>query len=264
MINMSEDTILKISVIHSKADPSDLNSPIKPMIQDSRAETLVEVPQLPNIDALGSLIAEAGIEELSNEMDCERISRGADTRATKVFELGLATSGFAIIDLPGFVFSYVLKEDEGIEPRYSYEPRIIGTQRSASTEAMLSMIFALASSLVAQRNAIGEQLVSARRIAQVEKQSLLQETRGLQRDLSTFRDLANKNALLCAAANARLNVVTAGFDTLAHAMRLYAGDGSWQAIEGEEINRVLIGNVNGYELAQHTLNDIVVKELIDA
>jgi hypothetical protein len=253
---------VKISVIFSNEDPTEPQSPAKPQIQDSRAKELIEVPQLPNADSVGDLIAATGVAELSNEMLCESVKRGAGNSATKVFELGLALSGFTLTDLPGFVFSYQLTEEEGLKPRYQYEPRIIGVQRTVNIDAMLSMISAMSRSLVAQRNAVGEQLVATRRIAQAEKQSLIQENRSLQRDISMFRDMANKNGLLCAAANARLNVVTAGFDTLSHAMRLYAGEGSWQNLEGEQVNRVLIGDKNGYELAQHTLNDIVVKELL--
>jgi hypothetical protein len=92
----------------------------------------------------------------------------------------------------------------------------------------------------------------------------MQDARRTSIELATFRDLANKNRLLGEAANARLNVVTAGFDTLAHALRLYAGEGSWQVLEGEEVSRVLIGNTNGFELANSVLSDVIVKELLNA
>lgn len=248
-----------VSVIHAPAGP-DENAPVKPMISDTRVSKLVEVPQLPNQDSIGSLIAATGLEYLMNPMVVEAIKPEASNSATRVFELGLCFDGFAIVGLESFVFSYALVNEEGQEP--FYEPRIIGFQRDASPESLRAVLISVTGSLVAQRNVLGEQLVSARRLAQAEKQSILQDARRTNIELAAFRDLANKNKLLSEAANARLNVVTAGFDTLAHAVRLYAGEGSWQALEGEEVNRVLIGNTNGFELANNVLNDVIVKELL--
>jgi hypothetical protein len=250
-----------ISVIHAPAGPEE-NAPSKPMIRDDRVSKLIEVPQLPNQDSIGSLIAATGLEELTTPMSVEAVKPGAGNKATFVFEFGLCFDGFAVVGLESFVFSYALVDEEGQEP--FYEPRIIGFQRDASPESLRITLISVVNSLVAQRNALGEQLVSARRLAQAEKQSLMQDARRTSIELATFRDLANKNRLLSEAANARLNVVTAGFDTLAHALRLYAGEGSWQALEGEEVNRVLIGNTNGFELANSVLSDVIVKELLSA
>ena len=250
-----------VSVIHAPAGPEE-NAPSKPMIQDGRVKKLINVPQLPNKDSIGTLIAESSLAALATPMDVESIKSEASNLATRVFELGLCFDGFAVIGLDAFVFSYALVDEEGQEP--FYEPRIIGFQRKATADSIRMTLIGVASSLVAQRNAIGEQLVSTRRLAQAEKQSIMQDARNAKTELAVYKDLANKNRLLSEAANARLNVVTAGFDTAAHALRLYAGEGSWQALEGEEVNRVLIGNTNGFELANHVLNDVIVKELLDA
>jgi hypothetical protein len=259
-----------VSVIYAPLDDNaHPNSPAQPMIRDDRfSKSLIEVPKLPVVDEIGDLLFNTELKALTvvSELDafrCIIFKRGGADKATHVFEQGRFDL-FCMEDLGNIAFSYNLVIDEDGNSA-SYKLVIAGMSNNVDCITITYSALARAlCSAVAQRNMVGEQLVSSRRIAQVEKQSIMQESNQLRKDAAMWKDVANKNKLLHEGAAARLNIATAAFDTAIHPIRLYAGEGSWAPLEGEDVSRVLIGNMNGYQLAQHVLNDVIVKEMLDA
>lgn len=235
------------------------------VIHDKEAESksidvgmgkLVSVPALPSINDIGQLLASVTDEVTDKNFkktETMLVRRSED--ATHVFEAGLS-DGFTVEDIPGIYFAFKLNTAPETP---SFDLRVIHVAVSSSTIATLVLALQIEA---AQQRTINDMMVKNHRIAQAEKTSIMAAQREAAQEAATWKDLANKTQLLCNYHKSRADITTAAVDTLSHVISLYAGEDSWQKLDGEEVSRVLVGSRNGYEIASKAINDVSVKAVL--